>query len=463
MSSVRICDVVYFGVDGKQSGDCLVENGRIVALGNVPTPAKTSGISSTVDGKGRWLWPGVIDAHVHFRDPGDAYKEDWISGSSAAVAGGVTSVLEMPNTRPATTTMERFQEKRELAAGKSLCNYGLFFGASPDNSQEYNRVEGAAGLKIFMGCSTGDLLVAREDELEHVFATYNQRICVHAESEWMLKKREAMFVDREDPAVHSLIRSPEVAAEAVRVACTMAMKYGRHLHVLHVSTHLELEIIQEARALVREQGLVAKITCEVCPHHLFLSTSAYEVYGTRVQMNPPLRDEHDRDAMWRALLSGQIDMIATDHAPHSLEEKARPYRKAPSGVPGVQTMLPLMLDAAFRGLCSYEQVMQWLCSGPADVWGIEGRGRLEVGAHADLVLIDSRMQRTVSDQDQFSRCGWSPWSGRTLIGWPVMTWVGGELAYFRGDVGDNIVDSGVGTVVGRPESAQALKFGRVPE
>lgn len=458
MCTLRICDVVYFGPGGREVGDCLVENGRIIALGDVPAPVGNSSSFDTVDGKGRWLWPGIIDGHVHFREPGDAYKEDWTSGSSAAVAGGVTSVLEMPNTRPATTTLENLQAKRAIARSKSLCNYGFFFGASPENSEQYTRAAGVAGLKIFMGCSTGDLLVAREDELERVFATYEQRICVHAESEWMLEKRAAEFAGREDPAVHSQIRSPEVAAEAVRLACRMALKYGRHLHILHLSTQLELEIVQEARGIAREQGLAARITCEVCPHHLFLNTSAYEMYGTRVQMNPPLRGEHDREAMWRALLAGQIDMIATDHAPHSPEEKSRPYRQAPSGVPGVQTMLPLMLDAAFRGICSYEDVLRWLCTGPAEVWGIEGRGRLEVGAHADLVLIDPRMRRTVTDHEQFSRCGWTPWSGRTLTGWPVMTWVGGQLVYHRADHEDGRAESDSGAIVGRPGTGQELTF-----
>ncbi len=450
MCALQIRDVVYFGAEGRKTGDCLVNKGRILALGDVSSAFNSFDSLEVVDGKGRWLWPGVIDGHVHFREPGSGYKEDWGTGSAAAVAGGVTSVLEMPNTSPPTTTLERLEEKRSLAAEQSLCNYGLFFGASPTNAQEYRQVEGVPGLKIFMGCSTGDLLVAREEELERVFAGYAQRICVHAESERMLQEREAMFAEREDPAVHSQIRSPEVAATAVRLACRLALKYERHLHILHLSTQDELDVVMDAREIAREQELATKITCEVCPHHLFLNTSAYEMLGTRVQMNPPLREEVHRAAMWRALLAGHINMVATDHAPHSPEEKARPYRQAPSGVPGVQTMLPLMLDAAFRGLCNYEDVLRWLCHGPADVWGLEGRGRLEVGAHADLVLIDPRMQHTVTDHEQLSRCGWSPWSGRTLVGWPVMTWVGGELVYRREETQAEIV--------GKPGVGQELTF-----
>ncbi|MFU8806177.1 MAG: amidohydrolase family protein, partial [Bradymonadaceae bacterium] len=273
---------------------------------------------------------------------------------------------------------------------------------------------------------------------------------VHAESELRLQERAKLFEDRSDPAVHSEIRDPETAAEAVRLACRLALANQRRLHILHLSTRLELDAVLAARELGMENGAAHRsITSEVCPHHLFMNTDAYERYGTRVRMNPPLRGEDDRQAMWDGLCRGKVDIIATDHAPHSIEDKTRPYRQAPSGVPGVQTMLPLMLDAAFRGLCTPEQVLQWLCHGPADVWGIRERGRLEVGNPADLVLIDPLMIRKVSDAEQFSKCRWTPWAERTLTGWPVLTLVGGQVAYRRDDSepGQVVGEAGLGNEV----------------
>lgn len=414
-------DAVLFTPNGRVEGDLRVEDGRIAELGSV----SAAGAEEVVLG-GLWLWPGAVDGHVHFRDPGAPHKEDFGTGSAAAVAGGVTTVFDMPNTSPTTTTVERLEAKRAEVGPKSYCNYGFFFGANPENLVEARNAKNIAGLKIFMGCSTGDLLVYREEDLDRIFAGYAGRICVHAESELRLREREKLFADRDDPAVHSVIRDPEAAAEAVRLAARLAQKYGRRLHVLHLSTRAELDEIERSEA---------SITCEVCPHHLFLDTSAYEEWGTFVRMNPPLRDESDRVEMWRALADGRIDMIATDHAPHTLDEKSRPYRQAPSGVPGVQTMLPLMLDAASRGECSYEQVLEWLCHAPARIYGVVDRHRLVVGAWADLAVIDPAQRREVRDEDQLSRCAWTPWRGRVLQGWPVQTWVNGVLVFTDGIVG----------------------------
>lgn len=449
MTRTIIRDVNIFAPHARVQGDCLIEGGRIAQIGAVDS----DGASTEVDGAGRWLWPGATDAHVHFRDPGAPHKEDWRSGSEAAVAGGVTAVFDMPNTQPSTTTIERLEEKRALAGQKSLCNFGLFLGAGLQNHREIHLAAGVAGLKIFMGCSTGDLLVYREEDLDAVFAAWAaspahaQPICVHAESELRLREREELFKDRQDPAVHSEIRDPEAAAEAVRLACRLALDHGCNLHVLHLSTIDELGAIEEARAQARRHGLRTRITCEVCPHHLFMNTDAYQTQGTRVRMNPPLRSEAHRRAMWQALNDGRIDIVATDHAPHTLEEKARPYREAPSGAPGVQTMLPLLLDAASRGVCSYEQVLQWVCHGPAEVYGMRERGRIVPGYWADLVLIDPDMQRQVTHQAQFSRCGWTPWDGQTLRGWPVMTWVNGQVRYLREGTGHGrILDAVAGAM-----------------
>jgi dihydroorotase len=430
-ATLVIRDAIIFTPDGRIEGDCLVEDGRIVQIGAVD---KVGG-ADEIDAKGMWLWPGAIDGHVHFREPGPTYKEDWQTGSSAAVAGGVTTVFEMPNTSPTTTTVDRLDQKRALAGEKSVCNFGLFFGAGPDNHDQIRQAQGVPGLKIFMGCSTGDLLVYREEDLDEVFAAWSHKVCVHAESELRLRQRAEQFEERNDPPVHSQIRDPETAAEAVRLACKLAVVHGRDLHVLHLSTTDELDAIRRARTKAKELGLEITITCEVCPHHLFMSTDAYEQWGTRVRMNPPLRAEEQREAMWRGLAEGAIQMIATDHAPHTTEEKDREYRQAPSGVPGVETMLPLMLDAASRGLCSYDDVLGWLCHAPAEIYGVAERSKIAVGNHADLVLIDPKMQREVRDEDQFTRCGWTPWAGRKLTGWPVMTLVNGEVAFRRDGAG----------------------------
>ena len=457
MNAILIQNVVIFGPDGRFNGNCLIEDGQIRALSaEVPVRPGGSEDLQIIDGQGHWLWPGVIDGHVHFREPGATYKEDWLTGSQAAVAGGVTSVLDMPNTQPPTTTIERLEQKRALAARKSLCNFGLFFGAGIQNHREIHMASNVAGLKVFMGCSTGDLLVHREEDLDAVFAAWqaapgDQPICVHAESEERLRERAEYFKERDDPAVHSEIRDPVAAAEAVQLACRLALDHGCHLHILHLSTARELAIVAEARQQARRHGLKTRITCEVCPHHLFLSTDAYATLGTRARVNPPLREESERQAMWRALNAGEIDMIATDHAPHSLKEKDRPYRDAPSGLPGVETLLPLLLDAAHRGLCTYEQVVDWLCHNPARIYGIAARGQLRAGFQADLTLIDPTLTREVRDHDQFTRSAWSPWSGRSLTGWPVMTWVNGALV-FRRDA------DGPGEIVGARGLGQELEF-----
>lgn len=419
-------DGIFFTAEGRVRGDLLIEEGRIAEVGEV-----TGKSDEEIQLGGKWVWPGVIDAHVHFREPGLTQKEDWASGSRAAVSGGVTTVFDMPNTVPAMTTRERLEEKRVLADQKSLVNYGLFFGAGPDNLEEIEAVRGVPGVKIFMADSTGDLLVDRREDLERIFAVYDGQISVHAESQVRMEERQKRFRGRFDPAVHSVIRDAQTAAEGVALAAALALRYERNLHVLHVSTRAELKVLEVAR----EEGVAldraARITAEVCPHHLFLDTTAYERWGTRVQMNPPLREPADREAMWLALTRGELDMVATDHAPHLVIEKARPYGEAPSGVPGVETVLPLMLDAAFRGLCEYEDVLRWLAHRPAEIYGLRDRGRLEVGNWADLVCIDPRMMRTVEDRDQRSRCGWSPWSTRVVVGWPIMTWVNGTLVFRR--------------------------------
>lgn len=429
--STLIRDVSLFTPEGIIEGDCLIDDqGKVAQLGRVSGQAQEE-----VDGKGRWLWPGVIDAHVHMRSPGLTHKEDWQTGSDAALSGGVTCAFDMPNTSPSTITLEALEAKRALLASQSRINFGLFFGATATNLKLAQAARGICGLKIFMASSTGDLLVDRDEDLEPIFAGFEGQISVHAEDEAYIQAQEAKYAHLDDVSAHSMIRDPEAGAKGIERAARLANKYGRRLHVLHVSTRAELDALADGQRVALEQRTGARITAEICPHHLYLSTRDYERFGTFVQMNPPLREEDERVAMWEALASGRFDLIATDHAPHLPQEKRQPYRQAPAGVPGVELMLPLMLDAVAKGKIEASQLVQWLCHGPASIYELKGRGRLEVGAWGDVVMIDPKMTRTIRDEDQRTRCGWTPFVGMTTTGWPVATWVNGQLAFIREDDG----------------------------
>lgn len=439
-----IRDTLLYLPDGStREGDCLVEEGKIAELGSISGSA-----AREIDAGGKlWLFPGAFDAHVHMREPGLTHKEDWNSGSKAAAAGGVTSAFDMPNTRPSTITPERLEEKYEQIGQTARINHGLFFGANPENLDECLRARHAVcALKIFMASSTGDLLVDREEDLDRIFEAYEGRISVHAESEERLLERIEAHKGHTDPAIHSVIRDPEAARLGVEMAANLANKYGRRLHILHMSTRPEVSALEAGRQKAEREGTGARITAEACPHHLFLNTDAYETWGNRVKMNPPLRHEEERAFMWEALGNGIVDMVATDHAPHLLDEKAKPFPHAPSGVPGIQTMLPLMLDAAHKGWCTPEQVVEWLCHAPARIYGVEGRGRLEVGYAADLVLVDPALERRITDEEQHSRCGWSPYAGKSITGWPVRTIVNGVEVFVREDNGPGVIltDEAVG-------------------
>lgn len=434
-------DVELFTPDGRRRGDCLVKNGRIAQLGDV----NGSGADEVVEGNGRWLFPGIIDAHVHFRTPGLTHKEDWTTASAAAVAGGVTTAFDMPNVDPATITPDALADKREIVGEQTRCNYGFFYGATADNTDSYDTVDGVCALKIFMAMSTGNLLVDKEEDLRRVFGAWDGQISVHAENQARLDARREEFKDRTDTAAHSEIRDPKAAADAIRLAGELAIEFGRQVHVLHTSTGAEMEALAEVREAADQADTDARITAEVCPHHLVMSTEMYEDWGNYAKVNPPVRPPEEQARMWQALHDGDVQMMATDHAPHRPEEKEQPYWEAPSGMPGVQTLLPVMLDAAHRDKCSPEQVVEWLCHGPTEVYDIADRGRLEENNWADLTLIDPEMTREVTDADQFSRCGWTPLRGRTLTGWPTETWVNGRLAYRREDKGQGVVRADEGT------------------
>ncbi|MEW5790564.1 MAG: dihydroorotase [Pseudomonadota bacterium] len=403
-------------------GDLLCENGRIAAIDrSLQVPA-----DEVVEADGHLLLPGVMDPQVHFREPGKEYKEDLGSGSRAAAKGGVTSFLEMPNTDPSTTNQAALDDKLARAAEKSVVNYGFFIGATPDNLEALQSVQGACGVKIFMGASTGSLLVNREEDLDRIFANVPKLIAVHAEDEARIQARKAELAHLCDPATHSQIRDNEAALLATKLALGLAKRYRRRLHVLHLSTKEEVALLAADKP--------SYVSAEAIPNHLFLNTDAYAKRGTLVQMNPPIRSEADRLALWQGLRSGTIDCIATDHAPHTLEEKALGFPKAPSGMPGVETSLPLMLTAMRDGHCTLAELQRWMCFNPARLYGVPNKGRIEIGWDADLVLVDMLQVRPVKNDEMFTKVRWSPFDGWELSGWPLYTVVGGQVVFARGEI-----------------------------
>lgn len=402
-------------------GDVLLREGKIAEIGD----NLTSESAKIIDAQGLTLLPGVIDPQVHFREPGLEYKEDLFTASCACAKGGVTSFLEMPNTRPLTTTQATLDDKLNRAKNKCLVNYGFFMGATAENLPDLRNANPACGIKIFMGSSHGALLVSTESEIEPIFAEGSRLIAVHAEDQARIVMRKKEFADRfSEPAIHSIIQDEEAALNATKLAVKLSNKYQRRLHILHLSTGIEAEYLREHKS--------PWITTEVTPQHLLLNTTAYEKIGTLAQMNPPLRSPENNDILWKALLDGVIDFIATDHAPHTLAEKAQPYPHSPSGMPGVETSLPLMLTQAQQKRCTIQQVVKWMCSAPAKGYNILNKGEITVGYDADLVLVDLENYRPVLRENLATKCGWSPFEGWILTGWPIYTIVNGEIALDNG-------------------------------
>ena len=354
-------------------------------------------VDKEVDAQGLTLLPGVIDPQVHFREPGLEHKEDLFTASCACAKGGVTSFLEMPNTRPLTTTQAALDDKLRRAAEKCLVNYGFFIGATAENLPDLLEAHPTCGIKIFMGSMHGQLLI---------------------------NQRRQEFAGINDPAIHSQIQDNQAALLASELALHLSKKYQRRLHILHLSTAEEADLLRQDKP--------SWVTAEVTPQHLMLNTSAYEKIGTLAQMNPPLRSPHDNEVLWQALLDGVIDFIATDHAPHTLEEKAQEYPNTPSGMPGVETSLPLMLTSAMQGRCSVAQVANWMSAAVAKAYQIPKKGAIAPGYDADLVLVDLDNYRPVLREELLTKCGWSPFEGWNLTGWPVLTIVGGQVVYERG-------------------------------
>ena len=379
-----------------------------------------------IDGNGLHLLPGAIDPHVHFRDPGHPEKEDLESGSRAAASGGITSFLDMPNTLPNAINRTALKEKLSLASKKAVTHHGFFIGATANNTTDLRSVEGmegVCGIKIFMGSSTGDLLVHEQQHLEDIFANTGGVIATHAEDENRLQSRIPQFSHRKDIAAHAECRDVECALIATKRASALAKDHDHRLHIVHLTSGAEADWLSLNKGDL--------ITTEVCTQHLTFDQDDVEDLGVRALMNPPIRYTEDRDALWKRLKDGTIDCVVTDHAPHTLEAKSVGYPQAPAGMPGVETSLPVMLTHAVDGKCSVSDVVNWMCAGPARVYGMKNKGSLIEGYDGDLTLVDLETRRVINDSDTWTTVGWTPYAGRELTGWPVYTIVEGVVVHRR--------------------------------
>ncbi len=409
--------------DGVGLRDVAIRDGRIAGIGGF---AVSQG-GETVDCRGLHILPGVIDTQVHLREPGAEHKEDLETGGRAAVMGGVTAVFEMPNTRPLTVTAEALADKVRRATSRMYCDFAFFIGGTRENAGDLGwleRLPGCAGTKVFMGSSTGELLVEDDDGVASILANISRRAAFHSEDEYRLRARKSERREG-DPASHPVWRDAEAARLCTERLLRLARQVGKRIHVLHVSTAGEMPLLAANKDIA---------TVEVTPQHLTLSADDYGRLGTLLQMNPPVREAAHREAIWRALQSGIVDVLGSDHAPHTLEEKAKPYPHSPSGMPGVQTLVPVMLDWVAKGRLTIERFVDLTSHGPARIFGIAGKGRIAEGYDADLTIVDLARRREIADDWIESRCKWTPYRGMSVTGWPIGTIVRGRRVMWEGQI-----------------------------
>ena len=409
---------------GIGAADIGIRDGRIAALGTL----SASSAARAIDARGLHILPGVIDSQVHLREPGPVHKEDLETGGRAAVLGGVTAVFEMPNTNPPTTSADALADKLARAKGRMACDHAFYIGATPENADqlgELERLPGCAGIKMFMGSSTGNLLVAEDANIFRVLRSGRRRMAVHAEDEDRLNARKPLRVAG-DPASHPVWRDAETALRATQRLIRLARQAGRRVHILHITTADEVRFLATHRDIA---------TLETTPQHLTLcAPDCYQRLGTLAQMNPPIRDASHRAGLWVGIAEGVIDVLGSDHAPHTREEKAKTYPDTPSGMPGVQTLLPVMLDHVAAGRLTLERLVDLTAHGPARIFGIAGKGRLAVGYDADLTVVDLKARRIIENRWIASRCGWTPFDGMTVMGWPKGTVVRGTVAMWEDEI-----------------------------
>jgi dihydroorotase len=417
-------------------GDVLIENEIII---KISSEIKVTENVEVIDAQGQFLIPGFIDDQVHFREPGLTHKANIASESRAAVAGGITTFIEMPNTVPQATTQDLLEDKFIIAAHDSYANYSFMFGGTNDNLEELLKTDPkkVAGIKLFLGSSTGDMLVDNEEILEKIFSSTKMIISVHCEDEATIRKNTKIFTDKYGDDIplkyHPIIRSEEACYLSSSKAIELAKKTGARLHVFHLSTAKETKLFRNDIPLKEKQ-----ITAEVCIHHLWFSDKDYEEKGTHIKWNPAVKTEADRQGLWEALLDDRIDVLATDHAPHTLDEKNNVYTKSPSGGPLVQHAIPAILEKVKEGVISIEKAVEKMSHNPAILFQIEKRGFIKEGYFADLVLIDTNKPQTVSKDNILYKCGWSPFEGTTFSSTITHTFVNGNLIYKNGVFNDEI-------------------------
>jgi dihydroorotase len=403
--------------DGRGRADVGIRDGKIVEIGDL----SQASAGEVFDCTGLHVLPGVIDSQVHFREPGMEWKEDLESGSRCAVLGGVTAVFEMPNTEPTTTEPDKLTDKLKRAHHRMHCDHAFYAGATNENYNilpEMERMLGCCGVKVFMGASTGSLLVADDEGVERVLRAIKRRAAFHSEDEYRLSERRGLAVEG-DWTSHPVVRDPEAAMMSTKRLVRLARKTGKRIHVLHISTAEEMEFLAHHRDIA---------SVEATPQHLTLEAPGiYEEIKGRAQMNPPVRERHHIEGLWRGIERGVVDVIGSDHAPHTLEEKARPYPQSPSGMPGVQTLVPIMLDHVNAGRLSLERFVDLTSHGAQRIFGIAHKGRMAAGWDADFTLVDMNHSREITDEWSASKSGWTPFHGRTVKGWPMATIVRGKI------------------------------------
>ena len=410
--------------DGEGRRDLGVTAGRIAAIGDLGRASA----GQTIDATGLHVLPGVIDTQVHFREPGLTHKEDLETGSRSAVLGGVTAVFEMPNTNPLTTSAEALADKVAHGHHRMHCDFAFYVGGTRENTRdlaELERLPGCCGIKVFMGSSTGSLLVEDDDGVRNVLEHIRRRAAFHSEDEYRLNERKGMRVEN-DPRSHPVWRDEITALQCTRRLVALARQTGRRIHVLHVTTAQEMEFLATHKDVA---------SVEVTPHHLTMAApECYERLGTLAQMNPPVRDATHRAALWRGLDQGVVDVLGSDHAPHTRDEKAKPYPASPSGMTGVQTLVPLMLDHVNAGKLTLARFVDLTSAGPNRLFGIANKGRIAVGYDADFTVVDLKRRETITDAKVGSRAGWTPYDGVTVTGWPVGTIVRGQRVMWEGEI-----------------------------
>jgi dihydroorotase len=414
---------VVVNQDGIGERDIGVSDGRIAEIGDLGQASA----GEIIDCSGLHVLPGVIDSQVHFREPGATHKEDLESGSRAAALGGVTAVFEMPNTDPLTISAAALEDKLARAKGRMHCDFAFWVGGTHDNVAdiaELERLPGAAGIKVFMGSSTGQLLVADDAGVLEILKKTRRRAAFHSEDEARLIERKGLRVVG-DPSSHPIWRDEIAALQCTQRLIAMARRARARVHVLHISTAEEIDFLQGAKDVA---------TCEATPHHLTLSAEDYARLGTKLQMNPPVREARHRDGVWRGIAQGIVDVLGSDHAPHTLAEKAKPYPESPSGMTGVQTLVPIMLDHVAAGRLSLLRLVDLTSAGPARIFGVACKGRIAAGYDADFTVVDLKRKETIRDSWIASRCGWTPYDGKSVTGWPVGAIVRGRRVMWEGEL-----------------------------